>query len=152
MQETTKILFVCMGNICRSPAAECFFRLAVEDLHSNHTFIIDSAGTGGWHAGNAPDRRMRAAAEKRGLQISGSARQITSEDVGVFDIIFCMDEDNYNDVLSMGGTPEKTKMLLPFVGSSIREVPDPYYGGEDGFDDGITLILDATKKLANMLC
>ena len=70
----------------------------------------------------------------------------------MFDIIFCMDNDNYNEVLSMGGTPEKTKMLLPFIGSSIREVPDPYYGGEDGFDDGITLILDATKKLANMLC
>jgi len=141
-----------MGNICRSPAAECLFRAAIEQSGTSDRFIIASAGTGGWHSGNAPDRRMRIAAQKHGFEIEGFARQVTVEDIDMYDWIFCMDHDNLNDVISMGGNPNTTKLLLPFVGNTdIQEVPDPYYGGEDGFDHVITLINKATLQLASML-
>ena len=141
-----------MGNICRSPAAESFFRLAVEKLEIDNQFLIESAGTGGWHAGNPPDRRMKNAARKQGLTIQGTARQITVKDLSTFDWIFCMDQDNYDDVMSMGGDPEKVALLLPYVGiTKMSEVPDPYYGGTDGFDNVVTLINDAVRRLADML-
>jgi protein-tyrosine phosphatase len=150
---TTKALFVCMGNICRSPAAECFFRDAIEKRGQCGDFAMDSAGTGGWHVGAKPDRRMRAAAKKQGLEITGSARQITTDDFSAFDWIFCMDQDNLHDVLAMGANPEKTKMLLPYIGhEAMREVPDPYYGGQDGFDNVVSLIHEATSKLAVKFC
>lgn len=141
-----------MGNICRSPAAECLFRIALEEVDSAKEFSLDSAGTGGWHAGNPPDQRMRAAAQKQGLDITGSARQITVKDLASFDWIFCMDNDNLDDVIAMGGNPQTTKLLLSFTGNKeISEVPDPYYGGEDGFDTVITLINDSVRTLATML-
>ena len=141
-----------MGNICRSPAAECFFRLAVDATGRSEEFLIESVGTGGWHAGNAPDRRMRAAAKKQGLRIEGSARQITAKDLTKFDWIFCMDQDNHEDVIGMGGDPEKVKLLLSFVGNKeISEVPDPYYGGGEGFDVVVALINDAVQTLETML-
>jgi protein-tyrosine phosphatase len=141
-----------MGNICRSPAAECFFRKAIEKKGIELQFLIESAGTGGWHAGNPPDRRMRTAAQKQGMDITGSARQITIDDLASFDWIICMDHDNYADVIGMGGNPDATKLFLPFAGiAEIEEVPDPYYGGEDGFDSVITLINNAAKKLATKL-
>ncbi len=148
----TKILFVCMGNICRSPAAESLFRTALEELDMDNQFEVDSAGTGGWHAGNPPDRRMRSAARKQGFTIQGTARQITVLDLTTFDFIFCMDQDNYDDVIALGGNSEKTMLILPYVGMHVmREVPDPYYGGEDGFDNVITLINDSVRKLVTML-
>lgn len=141
-----------MGNICRSPAAESFFRNAVEKLNIDSRFLIDSAGTGGWHAGSPPDRRMKKAAGRQGLTIQGTARQITVNDLSNFDWIFCMDQDNYVDVISIGGNPKKVKLLLPHVGiTKTNEVPDPYYGGTDGFDNVITLINDAVQRLADML-
>lgn len=141
-----------MGNICRSPAAECFFRAAVEETGDGDHYVIDSAGTGGWHAGNPPDRRMQGAAKRKGMTIEGSARQITSKDISSFDWIFCMDQDNYDDVIAMGGTPKNTKLLLSFIGEEdIFEVPDPYYGGDDGFTQVISLINTAVRKLATML-
>ncbi len=118
-----------------------------------HAFEIDSAGTGGWHVGAKPDRRMRIAAKKQGLVISGSARQIAVGDFSIFDWIFCMDQDNLDDVLGMGAKPEITKMLLPYIEhATLNEVPDPYYGGEDGFEHVVSLIHDATKQLALKLC
>lgn len=113
---------------------------------------MDSAGTGGWHVGAKPDRRMRASAKKRGLEITGSARQITVSDFSAFDWIICMDKDNLQEVLSMGAKPEKTKLLLPFVShGSVVEVPDPYYGGDDGFDTVVALIYDAVHALVDVM-
>lgn len=141
-----------MGNICRSPAAECLFRTALEEKDVAHSFTLDSAGTGGWHIGNPPDQRMRAAAQKQGLEITGSARQISANDLTSFDWIFCMDKDNLEDVIAMGGNPETTTLLLTFTGNNeISEVPDPYYGGDDGFDCVITLINESVRTLATML-
>jgi protein-tyrosine phosphatase len=95
---------------------------------------------------------MRAAAQKQGLSIEGSARQITAEDLTEFDWIFCMDQDNYDDVIDMGGDHNKTKLLLSYVGNEeVTEVPDPYFGGDDGFDDVVKLINDAVIKLESML-
>jgi protein-tyrosine phosphatase len=141
-----------MGNICRTPTAEYFFPTVVEDANRGNQFIIESAGTGGWHAGDPPDQRMQDAAKRRGMTIEGSARQITTNDASSFDWIFCMDQDNYDGVIAMGGDPKNTKLLLPYIGEKeIREVPDPYYGGVEGFDHVITLINDAVRKLATML-
>jgi protein-tyrosine phosphatase len=96
---------------------------------------------------------MRSAAKKKGLEISGSARQISAKDFSVFDWIFCMDQDNLDDVLSMGANPEKTKLFLPFIEhETLSEVPDPYYGGDDGFTKVVVLIHDAAERLAEKLC
>ena len=148
-----KVLFVCMGNICRSPAAECFFREALKNRKNAPLFEIKSAGTGGWHVGAKPDRRMRAAAKKQGLIIEGSARQVAVEDFSKFDWIFCMDRDNLDDLLGMGANADTTKLLLPFIHhETLDEVPDPYYGGEDGFENVVRLIHEATTQLALKLC
>ncbi|MBI69134.1 MAG: phosphotyrosine protein phosphatase [Phycisphaerae bacterium] len=148
----TSVLFVCMGNICRSPAAESFFRKEVELAGLSTSFDIDSAGTGGWHKGAPPDSRMQEAAEKQGLYISGSARQVCKADFDHFDWIFCMDDDNYANLMSMGANPKSTFKLLPFTGhDSIEDVPDPYYGGEEGFNFVVRLIHEASKKLLNKL-
>ena len=148
----TFVLFVCMGNICRSPAAECFFRIAVENAGINNKYMIESAGTGSWHAGADPDRRMRASAKKKGLAIAGSARQICVDDFSKFDWIFCMDKDNLHDVLAMGADPDKTKLFLPYVEhASVVEVPDPYYGGEDGFEEVVDLLYETAHALLKVM-
>ncbi len=141
-----------MGNICRSPAAESFFRLAVERAGLATEFEIDSAGTGGWHKGAPPDERMQAAAREQDLSISGSARQVCSRDFEHFDWIFCMDDDNYDNLIQMGASPEHTHKLLPFVDhETLVDVPDPYYGGEEGFIFVVDLIHDAVQRLLNKL-
>jgi len=146
------ILFVCMGNICRSPAAECLMRSLLEEKQLEKLFTIDSAGTGNWHAGNKPDRRMRKAAKLAGKTIEGSARQVQESDFSEFDWIFCMDNDNYANLISMGANPEKTHLLLEFVShQTITEVPDPYYGGSDGFTNVINLIDGAVCDLIDHL-
>jgi protein-tyrosine phosphatase len=148
----TSMLFVCLGNICRSPAAECFFRAVVEEAHVAEDYVIDSAGTGNWHVGAKPDRRMRAAAKKQGLNIYGSARQVTVGDLSTFDWIFCMDKDNLDEILAMGANPDRAKLFLPFIGhETLDEVPDPYYGGDEGFENVITLIRDATQALISSM-
>ena len=152
LEKPVKVLFVCMGNICRSPAAECLMRHQLEGRKLTHEFVLDSAGTGGWHIGNKPDRRMRAAAKEVGRTIDGAARQVCEEDFIDFNWIFCMDNDNYDNLMSMGADPEKTHLLLDFVQhQSVTQVPDPYYGGSDGFTNVITLLESAVCDLIDRL-
>lgn len=127
-------------------------RDALKERNLSHAFVLDSAGTGGWHVGNKPDKRMRAAAKAVGRTIDGAARQVCENDFNNFDWIFCMDNDNYANLLAMGANPEKTHLLLEFVEHrAVREVPDPYYGGSGGFRDVIALIDGAVCDLIDAL-
>ena len=148
-----KILFVCLGNICRSPAAEAVFLFKLRQKKLLDKFEVDSAGTGGWHAGNLADSRMRKAALERGIRIESIARQITLEDFSKFDLILTMDNSNLKDVNDLSNqlvSPCKAQ-ISPLVkyarNSKFYEVPDPYYGGEKGFDDVLDLLEDAINGL-----
>ncbi|MCY7332410.1 MAG: low molecular weight phosphotyrosine protein phosphatase [Pseudanabaena sp. CAN_BIN31] len=148
---TTKLLFVCLGNICRSPAAENIMNHLIEQEGLSDRFICDSAGTGGWHVGALPDRRMRAAAKERGLDFVGSARQFEAMDLREFDLILAMDKDNYRNILALdpqGKFSDKVKMMCDYCETHTdKEVPDPYYGGADGFNYVIDLLFDACNGL-----
>jgi protein-tyrosine phosphatase len=140
-----RVLFVCMGNICRSPTAEGVFRALLARDRLEERVYVDSAGTGGWHAGEQPDRRAQAAAKKRGYDLSGQrARQVTLNDFHHFHVIAAMDEDNLNHLHSIAPTShrERVRLLLDFADPPLptREVPDPYYGGVDGFDHVLDLV------------
>ena len=131
----TRILFVCMGNICRSPLAEGIFEQQVRARGVTDQFVIDSAGTGGWHAGERADARMRRTANAHGVELTSRARQVVSDDFSTFDVLICMDDDNRQNLLDAGAPPSKLHLLLDFdPDASHREVPDPYYGGADGFE------------------
>ena len=133
----TRVLFVCLGNICRSPTAEGVFRALVHEAGADANFEIDSAGTGSWHVGQAPDPRAQAACMAHGVDISSHrARQVRKEDFAHFDVIAACDEENLRDLMRM--KPEecraKVVLLMPFAGNpQDRVVPDPYYGGAADF-------------------
>lgn len=152
---TTKLLFVCLGNICRSPAAENIMNHLLDQEGLSDRFICDSAGTGGWHVGALPDRRMRAAAKERGLNFVGSARQFEATDLREFDLILAMDKDNYRNILALdpqGKYRDKVKMMCDYCQTHTdKEVPDPYYGGADGFNYVIDLLFDACDGLLKNL-
>ncbi len=145
-----------MGNICRSPAAEGTFRHLVKQEELEDRIICDSAGTIDYHVGAAPDTRMRTAARDRGIPLEGAGRQISNEDLDVFDLILCMDGENHEYVESLYGGKErnaKLRMFCEFVSDSdAREVPDPYYGGHDGFDDLMDLLEDGCSNLLEYVC
>ena len=129
------VLFVCMGNICRSPLAEAAFRHAAAGVGLN--VVVDSAGTGGWHAGDAPDRRAQAEALRHGIDISAyRARQVTQEDFRRFDLILALDADNLDDLRRIA-PPDATAQLALLLdhaeGRAGESVIDPYYGNQDGF-------------------
>jgi protein-tyrosine phosphatase len=151
-----RLLFVCLGNICRSPAAEGMFLHLVAQEGLEDQFLVDSAGTGGWHAGNLPDRRMRAAAERRGIRLPSRARQIQPADLTSFDRILTMDADNLQAVRSLAATGlpggrQQLAIIEPMTSHCLRfsdaEVPDPYYGGEAGFGHVLDLLEDACSGL-----
>ncbi len=146
-----KILFVCLGNICRSPSAENIMNYLIEQKGLQDQIVCDSAGTAGYHIGKPPDRRMTAAAQRRGLPLVGSARQFTPLDFEKFDLILAMDQENYADILALDLEKKYThrvKMMCAFCREyPDKEVPDPYYGGADGFDYVINLLLDACDGL-----
>jgi protein-tyrosine phosphatase len=135
-----KILMVCLGNICRSPLAEGILRYRGGD-----TFFVDSAGTGNWHVGCQPDNRSVAIAQKFGIDITSQrARQFHIQDFEEFDVIFTMDSSNYKDVLSMAQTDEHRQKVRMILGE--RNVPDPYYGGDDGFQNVFQLLDEAIQE------
>ncbi len=147
------VLFVCMGNICRSPTGEGVFRHYVDALGKGESIQVDSAGTLAYHSGEPADRRMREAASRRGFRLESVARLVTSEDLGHFDLVVAMDRDNYDDlVLLHEGDPANIKMLgefIPGIDSSMDapSVPDPYYGEVDGFEQVIDMIESACPAM-----
>ena len=148
----TKILMVCLGNICRSPLAEGILKSKVNLAH----FEIDSAGTGHWHVGEQPDPRSVAVGKKFGIDISTQrARQFKPVDFDHFDIIYVMDASNYKNVIALATTntaKKKVKRLLEEnPASSVKDVPDPYYGGDDGFENVYYLIDDACNEIVKNL-
>lgn len=146
-----KLLFVCLGNICRSPSAENIMNHLASQRGCTQAIASDSAGTSSYHIGASPDRRMRLAAKERGIELQGKARQFIREDFEEFDLILAMDRDNYRDILRLdpeGKYQDKVKMMCDFATNHPdKDVPDPYYGGPDGFNYVIDLLLDACGGL-----
>ncbi|MBF2046356.1 MAG: low molecular weight protein-tyrosine-phosphatase [Leptolyngbya sp. IPPAS B-1204] len=146
-----KLLFVCLGNICRSPSAEGIMNHLIQQRGLEGQIICDSAGTSSYHVGSPPDRRMTAAAARRNIILSGQARQFELSDFEAFDLILAMDKDNYENLLYLdreGKYQHKVKLMCDFcTRHRDREVPDPYYGGEAGFNYVIDLLLDACEGL-----
>jgi len=146
-----KILMVCLGNICRSPIAEGILRHKLQTM-KNEDVETDSAGTSNFHIGECPDSRMRMTAVKNGMDISDlRARQFVQSDFDEFDLIYAMDNANKQDILKLARNDAdraKVKLILDEVypGES-REVPDPYYGGEQGFQDVFDMLDDATDQI-----
>ena len=152
-----KILFVCLGNICRSPAAEGVLKQKLKERDLEKLFVVDSAGTGGWHVGNLADPRMRETALSRGIELTSRSRKIEESDLYEFDHILVMDQDNLEAVKALTKDPSnpvnsKIKLILTYSkNSQLDEVPDPYYGGQNGFEKVIDLLDDAIDGLINSL-
>lgn len=148
-----RILFVCAGNICRSPTAEGVMRGLLDGEGLTARIEIESAGTGGWHAGDPPDARSVAAAQARGITVDGAARRVTDDDFERFDLLLALDRENLRELLARA--PEdarpKVRLLREFdpasVASGDLDVPDPYYGGANGFEDVLDLIEAACAGL-----
>tara|TARA_B100000963_G_scaffold135708_1_gene118088 strand:- start:1085 stop:1558 length:474 start_codon:yes stop_codon:yes gene_type:complete len=145
------VLFVCLGNICRSPAAEAIFQNLINDKGIGNQFIVDSAGTGAWHVGKKADSRMRFAARQRNINITSHARQIREDDFIKFKYILVMDNSNYSNVLDLknkvkGTISAKILRIQDFASTfSEKEVPDPYFGGDDGFDYVLDILEDSVS-------
>lgn len=152
---TYKLLFVCLGNICRSPSAENIMNHLIKESGLEDKITCDSAGTSGYHIGASPDRRMSAAARKRGIKLQGKSRKLTPLDLQQFDLILAMDRENYQDILYLdreGKYEDKVLLMCSFANHKTnKEVPDPYYGGQDGFDYVIDLLSDACAGLLDYI-
>ena len=146
-----KILFVCLGNICRSPSAENIMNYLIVQENLEDKISCDSAGTSSYHIGSPPDARMRAAAKKRGIELKGKARQLEDFDLEYYELIIAMDKSNYQNIIALdrkGQYRDKIKLMCNFTTQyTEQEVPDPYYGGESGFDYVIDLLLDSCQGL-----
>jgi protein-tyrosine phosphatase len=151
MAKKVSVLFVCLGNICRSPTAHAVFRKMVKDQGLEKQIEIDSAGTGAWHVGNPPDKRATQVAEGRGIQMRDlRARQVDFGDFYQYDYVLAMDNSNYSNLYEMALPEhrEKLHMFLSFSDDfSETEVPDPYYGGPDGFDYVFDMVDSASNGL-----
>jgi protein-tyrosine phosphatase len=144
-----RVLFVCMGNICRSPIAQGVFEDVLRREGLENEVFVDSAGTGAWHVGSPPDERAQRSAGLRGLDLSSQrARRIEPEDCDDFDYVLTMDEDNYLAVAALCRGSAVVRPFLDFAADSPeREVPDPYYGGPDGFEHVLDLVEEASEGL-----
>ena len=151
-----KLLFVCLGNICRSPTAEGVMRALVADAGLEEAIHIDSAGTGSWHVGSAPDERATDAARARGLVLEGTARQVQPADFVDFDLLVAMDRENARELRAMAEDEDqraKVRLLREFDPRSPPDVdvPDPYYGGAGGFDAVLDLVQAACEGLLEQI-
>jgi protein-tyrosine phosphatase len=151
-----RVLFVCMGNICRSPTAEGVMRSLVREQGLEDRIEIDSAGTGGWHVGEPPDARATEAARRRGIALEGAARQIVPEDFERFDLIVAMDRENLRGLLAMApdeAAANRVRLLREFDpdASGDLDVPDPYYGGDRGFETVLDHVQAACRGLLEEL-
>lgn len=149
---TYKLLFVCLGNICRSPTAENIMNHLIEQANLKSSISCDSAGTASYHVGNPPDRRMTdATISKLGIELVGQGRQFQASDFKDFDLILAMDRANYQDILALdprGQYSDKVHLMCEYCTKySTEDVPDPYYGGTEGFNYVIDLLLDACGGL-----
>ncbi len=156
MAGKTRICFVCLGNIVRSPLAENLFIHLARQANVDDRYEVDSAGTGAWHVGEPPDGRMRQVAARRGLHYDGKARQFSRRDFDRFDLIIAMDQENRRDLLRLVPTPEqqaKIHLLREFDPDSEVQasVPDPYYGGMDGFEEVYDIVERACRGLLKAL-
>lgn len=139
-QEPVRVLFVCLGNICRSPLAESVFRHLARERGVEDAFLVDSAGTSAYHAGSGPDARSVATARVRGVEVAGRSRQITADDLRRFHYVIVMDAENFADVdevrIAAGGTARLHRLREwdPDPEPRDGDVPDPYYGGPRGFE------------------
>lgn len=151
----TSVLFVCLGNICRSPLAEGVFRHLVEQAEKSKEYIIDSCGTGGWHVGEPPHRESRAVARRNGVSLEGqTARQLDREDFKRFDLIVAMDRQNRRDIerLMPKGSSCRVVCLREFDPEIVElDVPDPYYGGPDGFEEVYRIVERSCEALLDSL-
>jgi len=153
-REKTSVLFVCMGNICRSPTAEGVFRHHVDKAGLSDRIIIDSAGTHAYHVGEPADRRARSAAQRRGMSLEGiTARRVSTDDFENFDYVIAMDRDNLQILVDQSDDTyhERIGLFLDFADVSEDEVPDPYYGGSAGFERVLDLIEEASRALLETL-
>jgi protein-tyrosine phosphatase len=150
-----RILFVCMGNICRSPTAEGIMRRLLRDADLD--VEVESAGTGGWHVGEPPDERAAAAAARRGVTLTGAARQVTADDFRRYDLLIAMDRGNLRELLALApdeDAAEKVRLLREFDPASAGgdlDVPDPYYGGDRGFETVLDMVEAACRELLDEL-
>lgn len=153
-KKSTSILFVCLGNICRSPLAEGVFRAVAEASGRSAAFSVDSAGTGAWHVGDPPDPRSVSVARSFGIDISGQrARQVAMEDFDRFDLILGMDRQNVEELVGRAPSAAagKVHLYLDYALATARDVPDPYHGEESGFESVYRMIREASDGLLSKL-
>ncbi len=153
-----RVLFVCLGNICRSPMAEGFFLDLIEKKSKKNNFTVDSAGTGAYHVGELPDKRMRETAYGHGIHLTSKARQLISQDFYNFDYILAMDESNFQNINqikpSNSTEPLATVLLMREFDKEVqgdKNVPDPYYGGISGFEDVYQIVKRSNEEFYTYL-
>jgi protein-tyrosine phosphatase len=154
--ESIKVLFVCLGNICRSPSAESVFRKIVHNNNAQQLIQMDSAGTANYHVGSMPDSRSSHFAEMRGYDLTGlKARQVSAQDFLVFDYIIAMDQHNLDELKLIMPQRHNTHLalMLDYLSkdNSHTDVPDPYYGGDQGFNNVLDLLEDSCEGLLNSI-